>query len=97
MSELAQTGLDGCGCQLGRQIKGDAMAARALAFDRALGAMLLLSLLSLARDDPCAHIVPRLPNPRSFVCAVGRGMCHSGTGRARVVGPATVYHSSSVK
>ena len=83
-----QSGLVGHGCQLGRQIKGDAMAARALAFDRALGAMLLLSLLSLARDDPRAHIVPRAKP--TVVCAVCRGICHSGTGRARVAGPATV-------
>ena len=88
IERAGQTGLDGRGCQLGRQIKDDAMAARALAFDRALGALLLLSLLSLARDDPRAHIVPRAKP--TVVCAVCRGICHSGTGRARVAGPATV-------
>ena len=79
-----QSGLVGHGCQLGRQIKGDAMAARALAFDRTLGALLLLSLVSLARDDPRAHIVPRAKP--TVVCAVCRGICHSGTGRARGAG-----------
>ena len=59
----------------------DALAARVLVCGRALGALLLLSLLSLARDDPRAHIVPRAKP--TVVCAVCRGICHSGTGRAR--------------
>ena len=45
-----------------------AMAARALVFDRSLGALLLLSLMPLARDDPRAHIVPRAQP--TVVCAV---------------------------
>ena len=83
-----QTGLVRRGCQLGRQMLDDALAARVLVCGRALGALLLLSLLSLARDDPRAHIVPRAKP--TVVCAVCRGICHSGTGRARVAGPATV-------
>ena len=83
-----QTGLVRRGCQLGRQMLDDALAARVLVCGRALGALLLLSLLSLARDYPRAHIVPRAKP--TVVCAVCRGICHSGTGRARVAGPATV-------
>ena len=54
-----QSGLDGRGCHLGRQILDDALAARALDFDRAFGVRLLLSLLSSARDDSRAPFVPR--------------------------------------
>ena len=81
-------GLVGRGCQLGGQMMDDAMAARALVFDRSLGALLLLSLMPLARDDPRAHIVPRAQP--TVVCAVCRGMCQNRTGRARAVGAATV-------
>ena len=66
----------------------DALAARALGFDRALGVQLVLSLLSFVWEEPRAHIAPRAQP--TVVCAVCRGMCQSGTGRARVVGPATV-------
>ena len=54
-----QSSIVGCGCNLGRQMLDDALAARALDFGRALGMRLLLSLLSFARDDSRAPFVPR--------------------------------------
>ena len=66
----------------------DALAARALGFDTALGVLLVLLLLLSAWEKSRAHIDP-CAQP-TVVCAVCRGICHSGTGRARVAGPATV-------
>ena len=37
----------------------DALAARALGFDRALGVLLVLLLLSFVREEPRAHTDPR--------------------------------------
>ena len=54
-----QSGIVGCGCNLGRQMLDDALAARALDFGRAHGVRLLLSLLSFARDNSRAPFVPR--------------------------------------
>ena len=48
----------------------DAMAARALVFDRSLGALLLLSLMPLARDDPRARTSCLIPNPLAFALSV---------------------------
>ena len=73
----------------------DALAARALGFDTAFGVLLVLLLLSFAWEKSRAQIDPRA-QPVSVLC-VCRHPCHSGTGRARAVGPATVYHSSSGK
>ena len=54
-----QSGIVGCGCNLGRQMLDDALAARALDFGRSHGVWLLLSLLSFARDNSRAPFVPR--------------------------------------
>ena len=73
----------------------DALAARALGSDRVLCVRLVLPNVPFARGMPRAQIDPRAQPP--VVLCVWRAICHSGTGRARAVGPATVYHSSSGK
>ena len=54
-----QSGLVGCGCQMGRQMLDDALAARALGFDRALGVPLVLPIAPLAWEKSRAPFVPR--------------------------------------
>ena len=54
-----QSGLVGCSCQMGRQMLDDALAARALGFDRALGVPLVLPIAPLAWEKSRAPFVPR--------------------------------------